>query len=157
MYCARVTYLTTYFNIEPKMTNYVLRKEDGSLDSVEQGESCDIVVELKQLDGTQLVKASISDLRLTLTTDGTTVVNSRSNQNILDLNGGYLAEVVGSADGPVLTMKLDAADTGIEDTDNVSLGEFETREALISWTYTDNDGDQRIGKQVFEFKVERLT
>ena len=95
-------------------------------DPVPEGSSRRYRTVLKDADGVVIPAASISAITLTLKDVATaTVVNSRTNQTVLNANGGTLEALTG-----VFTMVFSALD-------NVILGTsaYETRRATFKVTY----------------------
>lgn len=125
-----------------------LLDQNGNSLLVQQGESFNFVGTFKDVSATpvQLTKADILTIKLTLFA-GTTIINSRNAQSVLDANGGTLA-----TDG-TLTIALDPADQVIVDT-MLTAGQTETHVARLDWTWS--DGSTRTGRAEYTFKVEKL-
>lgn len=105
---------------------------------VQEGESCNVVVVVKDMDGAAIAKASIITLTATLFDYATeAAINSRNDQNVLDANQGTVA-----TDG-TLTLRLGPLDNVIVGTP--ATGKTETHCLEVTWTW--NDGvATRTGK-----------
>ena len=115
----------------------------------QEGESSNFTLVFKDFDGTAITKANLSSLTLTLyDKTSNAILNSRSAQNVIDVNGGTVA-----TDG-TLTMRLDASDNTYE-TASPSVGDKETHVAKFTWQW--NDGTQtRTGIEEYEFEVQKM-
>lgn len=120
----------------------------GKATPVQAGESCDVVVTFKGMNGVAIAKASLATLTATLF-DTTTkaVINSRNAQNVLDANGGAVA-----SDG-TLTLRLQAADAVIVGT--VEVGDTEEHTLRLTWTWSDGVLT-RTGMQEWAILVEQI-
>lgn len=128
------------------MGRVVLLDADGERVEMDEAESCDAVATLHDISGADFVKASVLSLTATLSHSDSsrTIINSRDDQDVLDTNGGYLSDV------GVITLKLQPADNIIVDT---PIDEVESHYLLFTWTWEDDDGDTRTGKQEYEIFV----
>lgn len=116
----------------------------------EEAESSDVRGTLYDASGAALAKAAIATLTATLINAADeTEINSRTNQDILDANGGYVTTA------GVLTLKLQPADNVIVDA-TTATGEVETHYIDIKWTWVDSDGDTRTGIEAKWFGVMQI-
>lgn len=115
---------------------------------IQQGESANLVVQFT--DGaTPIIKANLSSLKVTLfDKESATLINSRNDQDILDLNDGTVA-----TDG-TLTLRLGPSDNIIVNAGTPVNG-LEYHIARFTWTW--NDGlENRTGREERIFSVEKL-
>lgn len=118
---------------------------DGTV-VVLEGESCNIKGTIKDADGATV--SSLTTLTLTLYDKASDlVINSRTNQNILNANGS-------SFSSGVFTIELDGSDSVIKG-NGLSKGQTETHVARVTWTYSDGDST-RTGMEEYEFPVQKL-
>lgn len=100
---------------------------------VNQDESCDVEATFVDMDGNAIDGAAILSLTATLEyidPEGTsTIINGRSDQSILNTNGGTVDA------GGELTLRLQAADNPIINTSGS--GSNETHILSLEWTYSD--------------------
>lgn len=129
------------------MSREKLKDAEGQYLCVDEGEVARVTATFADYDGTSLASAAISAVTVTLRNqDDLSVINGRSDQNVLNANGGTLADVDGVA---TLTLILD-------ESDNVNAGGVlsgkETHYLDLSWQW--NDGTAfRTGRSLYEFDV----
>lgn len=117
--------------------------------SIDQGESANIVVQFT-FAGVAISKGNLVSLTVTLYDQKTsTIINSRSLQNVLDANNGLVA-----TDG-TLTLRLGPADNIIVSTTTISIGMKESHLARFNWTWTDGVST-RTGTEEVLIRVLKL-
>jgi len=113
--------------------------------AIDEGESFDMTVTLRDTKDNILDAAAVSTFTLTLfndTTKAPTIINSRNAQDIQSANGTTIS-------GGVATVRLDALDNVIAGT----LDEIHIARIAFTW----NDGQRtRTGKEDFRFTVRNL-
>jgi hypothetical protein len=117
----------------------------------DEGESGDYTgVLYDHATGLAIAKAALATLTVTLknAVDGVSI-NSRTDQDILDTNGGAVTTA------GVVTLKLQPLDN-IVATATVATGETETHHIDITWTWSDADAVTRTGIDARWFKVMKL-
>jgi len=125
----------------------VTRLKDSNDDyiTIQEGESCNLKGTLKDTGGDTI--SSPATLTLTLYDESTgVIVNSRNEQNVLNLNGG-------SVTSGNYVIELDSSDTQI--VGSLTEGERQVRVARLSFTWNDGDGI-RTGIEEFSFPIQRL-
>ena len=123
-----------------------LKDQNGDDLVIQDGESMNIIATFSDVSSTPETLASTDILTISLTLfAGTTAINSRSAQSVLNANNGTLA-----SDG-TLTIALGPLDSVIVGT--VSAGATETHIARLVWTW--NDGAARTGIAEYTFEVEQ--
>lgn len=131
------------------MSVLILKDASGNSVTVTERGSCDLTFAFYDLSGDPLVKASLSTIALTLREFSTgEIVNGRDSQDIKDANNGTV-----DTDGTT-TVKLSP-----DDHTNLATvrDDVETREGVLTWTWTDADGDSRTGKQIFRYGIRTFT
>lgn len=130
-----------------------LRTSSGVLKSIDQGESCIVTATMTDTTGADLSTASVLTLTATLlNASNGAVINSRNAQDILNTNGGVLAD---NGDGSAtLTLSLLPADNP-----NVAaaVGSLEEHYLLITWTWQDESAVTQTGKKEWSIFVRPLT
>lgn len=112
------------------VTVTALKDSDGAAVTVQEGESCNVVVTFQDLAGATIVKANLITLTATLfDLRSSAAINSRSVQSVLDANGGAVA-----TDG-TLTLRLQPADNAI--IGNVAAGDVQVHILEFVWTWSD--------------------
>lgn len=123
---------------------------DGQVVEVNENNSANATITLKDLNNATLALASISTLTCTLVNaaDGATI-NSRDDQDILNAN---LTTVTAAG---VITLRLQPADNVIVST-TLEDGETESHYLTVRWTW--NDGVAvRTNDEEWEILVRQLT
>lgn len=134
------------------MTEYAGRvvigvDSNGIRASVQEGESCNVVATFKDGD-TAVAKSALLTVTASLFLESTGAsINSRSGQNILDVNGGTITSA------GVLTMRLDPADNVIVGTPSIDV--HEQHILRIGWTWNDGTAT-RTGIQDIRIYVQQL-
>lgn len=124
-----------------------LEDQNGDRLVVQEGESFNFDATFKDVSSPPETLTSDDILTLTVTLfTGTTVINSRDDQDIKNANGGTLTA------GGALTLKLGPLDNAIVGA--LSAGSLEKHVARITWTW--NDGTERTGIAEYVFHVEKL-
>jgi len=127
------------------MVRELLKDSTGCKQLVDEGESAVITATLVDIGNAPIVKAAIQTLTLTLVNaSDLSVINGRSNQDILDANDGTVAE-----DGTV-TLKLGPADNPVVGTAEYGI---EDHYATMRWTWIDPDGDTLSGAQQWIIQI----
>ena len=129
------------------MANYVLRTSDGTHIAVMEDESADIDITLTDTGGETIQAGLVSSITGSLMLSDGTIINSRSDQDVLDANDGTLS-------GGVLKMKLGPLDNIVVDS-TLTAGQFETHLFQVKYVWTDGGGKERTGIETFEFTVEK--
>ena len=125
-----------------------LKDSNGKWQTVQQGESFNLPAVFHDAADPPVQLASDDILTLTVTLfAGTTIINSRDEQDILGVNGGTVSEA------GALTLALDPADQAIVD-GTLPAGALEKHIARIDWTW--DDGTERTGRVEYAFWVEVL-
>jgi len=135
------------------MARTELRTSSGDLKSIDAGESCIVTATMTDTTGADLSTSSVLTLTATLlnASDGA-VINSRNAQDILNTNGGALADDGnGSA---TLTLSLLPADNPNVGT---AVGSLEEHYLLITWTWQDDDAVTQTGKKEWVLYIRPLT
>ena len=130
------------------MSKQILLKDQNDDHLVIQaGESMNMIASFSDVSATPatLTSTDISTITLSLFS-GTTIINSRSAQDVKNANGGTL-----TTDG-TLTIKLDPLDAII--VGSLTAGQTEVHVARLTWTW--NDGTARTGLAEYSFNVEKL-
>lgn len=132
------------------MVRVTLEDSNGQRVEIDEGESANIEATFEDLSGDALDKSSLATLTCTLlnAADGA-VINSRSNQNILDANGSTVTTA------GVLTLRLEPDDNAIVNT-NLSSGQTESHYLTVTWTWSDGTAT-RTGKQEWELLVRKTS
>jgi hypothetical protein len=127
----------------------VLQDGDGEDAVFQEGESGNLVVVFKDMDGNAIAKAALISLVCTqYDRDTRTVINGRENQNVLDANNGAVAS------NGTLTLRLGPDDTVL--IGNLAYGSSETHCLLFRWTWSDSV-ETRTGKcGPLTFRIENL-
>ncbi len=127
----------------------LLKSVDDEAVTVQEGESCNIVVAFKDMDGVAIPKSALLTLTATLFDYLTAeAINSRDGQDILDANQGSVA-----SDG-TLTFRLGPDDNPI--VGDPETGLKETHVVIFEWTW-DDGVEIRTGKsQPLGISVEQL-
>jgi hypothetical protein len=113
-------------------------------DVTDEGEGSRITAAFYDQSGAQLDGQSIVELELTLRNEADgAVINTRLDSNILNQNGGSVAE-----DG-TLTLKLTGEDNAIITRD----GYEEPHIATIQWSWVDLQSAQQWGQQKWRIRV----
>ena len=132
------------------MTISILLSECGDRREIDAGESADVTATFYDFSGVVLDKASIVTLTATLkhvsSAGVATTINSRDNQDVLDINGGTV-----SAAG-VLTLKLQPLDNVLVE---AAYGGVESHYLLLEWTWVDTEAVTRTGTQEWEFFISQ--
>jgi hypothetical protein len=129
------------------MSREKLKDAQGQYLCVDEGEVARVTATFADYDGTSLASASISAITVSLRNeDDLSVINGRSDQSVLNANGGILADVDGVA---TLTLVLD-------ESDNVNAGGLLSGKEVhlldLQWQW--NDGTAfRTGKSFYEFDL----
>lgn len=128
------------------MSRITLKDSDGVAAVFEEGSSSNIRGTFVDFEGTQIPKSAIITLLLTLFNYHTNeVINSREEQDILDLNGGEV-----STEGELL-LRLEPADNIIND----DTKDEELHVARLLWTWNDGEAN-RTGVKEVVFGVKNL-
>lgn len=126
----------------------VLLDSDGHTLTVQQGESCNVIVVFHDNAGAAILKANLASLTATLFDQASAaVINSRSAQNVLDANGGAVA-----TDG-TLTLRLGPLDNVIVGT--VAVGAIQKHVLRVTWTWSDGVAT-RTGIEERIIRVEKI-
>ena len=125
-----------------------LRDASGKTIITQSGEDLDVDFEFTDTRGAAVAKAAILTLTATLFDETTnTLINGRSNQAVIDVNGGTVTS------GGVLTLRLGPSDNII--VGGVDVGDTERHVLRVTWTWS--DGVQvRTGIRQVGVLVERL-
>ena len=114
-------------------------------DIIPERSSAKVTFTLKDENGSVVPGSSLTTFTLTLypTTDSTTTINSRNDQNVLNVNG-----VTVDSQGVVIWL-VDPADNAIIDTDLT----VENHIALFEWTW----GSGKAGRHEILMTIQNLT
>lgn len=125
-----------------------LYDQNGNELVVQAGESYNLLATFKDVADppATLTKANILTLKCTLYA-GTSVINSRSAQSVLDANDGTVTTA------GALTLKLGPSDNVIKDS-ALDVGDTEQHVCRLTWTWS--DGTTRTGIVEYVFDVEKI-
>lgn len=126
-----------------------LRDADNSLVNIDEGESLNLQVTLKDVNDNTINAASVATLTFTLYDYATrAIINAHNSTNVKDNGLGTIAS-------NILTIRLEAADATIVSTDNIPVGATEKHVGRVRFTW--NDGVRtRTGGGEVQFGVRHL-
>ena len=126
----------------------VLLDVNGDSVTIQQGESCNVVVTFQDHAGATIVKANLITLTATLyDQDAATIINSRNAVNVKDANDGVVA-----TDG-TLTWRLGPLDNVIVGT--VAVGKIQDHVVRFTWEWSDGVATRK-GIENRIIRVEKL-
>lgn len=126
-----------------------LKDQNDEFLVVQEGESWNLVVTFADLSATPvtITKANFASLTVTLF-HGSTVINSRLNQSVIDANDGTMTTA------GVLTLRMSELDAVLVD-DTITVGDEEEHTIRLKWGW--NDGvDDRTGVVEYTYGVEKI-
>lgn len=132
------------------MVRTTLADSDNQVVFVDEDESADVTITLKDTGGETLIKSALDSVTVTLfNASDRCVINDRYRQSIVDANGGTI-----TTEG-VITFRLQPADNPVVKDDVIEIGECESHFLLVVWTWNDGTLD-RTGRWEAEILVRRV-
>ena len=113
---------------------------------IDADESSELTATLYDTQSSELSKLAIQSVTLTIVDEYGNVINDRNAQDILDANGGSLAE-----DGTLVVKMMPADNPFVNE-----VGTVEQHSIEVGWTWQDLQADIMTGKQVWTVNVQRL-